>query len=216
MKTPGVIILVLLFGAHTVTAQFAFDDNSKSLTLLDNDVPVLTYNYERVPPPEGVPQYYGRACYIHPLYAPDGDVLTEDFPADHYHHRGVFWAWPHVEMGDTVLDTWLSKDVHQHHEKWLMREANDERATVSVQNIWTLDSGPDTPLIRETVTFTVHPLKREVRAMDFCIRLTNVSSQTMRIGPKDQKGYGGFCVRPDSARKPLTFTTAKGGGCAVG
>ena len=35
---------------------------------------------------------YTRANYIHPLYGLDGEVLTEDFPRDHPHHRGVFWA----------------------------------------------------------------------------------------------------------------------------
>jgi AcrR family transcriptional regulator len=40
-----------------------------------------------------VPEKFRRSCYIHPLYGLDGEVMTEDFPVDHRHHRGVFWAW---------------------------------------------------------------------------------------------------------------------------
>jgi hypothetical protein len=46
---------------------------------------------------------YERLHYIHPLWAPDGAALTEDFPADHLHHRGVFWAWHQVWIGDKKL-----------------------------------------------------------------------------------------------------------------
>ena len=42
---------------------------------------------------------YTRSNYIHPLYALDGEVLTEDFPEDHPHHRGIFWAWHQLYVG---------------------------------------------------------------------------------------------------------------------
>ena len=35
-----------------------------------------------------------RSGYIHPLVGPGGAVLTADWPVDHPHHRGVYWAWP--------------------------------------------------------------------------------------------------------------------------
>ena len=35
--------------------------------------------------------------YIHPLYGPRGEVLTEDWSPDHPHHRGIYWAWPEVD-----------------------------------------------------------------------------------------------------------------------
>ena len=33
----------------------------------------------------------------------DGQVLTEDFPADHLHHRGIFWAWHQVYVGEKAM-----------------------------------------------------------------------------------------------------------------
>ena len=62
---------------------------------------MLVYNHgvitdEKVPAKDA---RRSRACYIHPLWGLNGEVLTDDFPKDHYHHHGVFWAWPHVEIG---------------------------------------------------------------------------------------------------------------------
>ena len=48
-----------------------------------------------------------RSNYIHPLYSLDGQILTEDFPADHLHHRGIFWAWHQLYTGDKRIgDGW--------------------------------------------------------------------------------------------------------------
>lgn len=48
--------------------------------------PVLSYQRA----PKSQQGRFERAAYVHPLYDLDGNVLTEDFPADHLHHRGVF------------------------------------------------------------------------------------------------------------------------------
>ncbi len=191
-------------------AQFALQDDGARLTVLEGDKPVLVYNYRRVAPPKGVAEHYGRACYIHPLYGLDGDVLTQDFPPDHYHHRGLYWAWPMCKVGDRRADIWLSKDVHQHFEKWLMREVGKDQAEIGVQNVWTFDDRPDNPVVRETIRFTVRPADEQGRTVDFHLEFTNLTDEALRIEPKDYKGYGGFCLRLDAKRKPLTFTTALG------
>jgi hypothetical protein len=43
---------------------------------------------------------YFRCHYIHSLYGLDGEVLTEDFTADHPHHRGIFWGRHQLWFGD--------------------------------------------------------------------------------------------------------------------
>ena len=69
------------------------------LGLWEGDRPVLVYNQGLIAPEK---PRTGRAAgeFIHPLYGLDGEVLTDDFPADHTYHRGVFWAWPHVKIGE--------------------------------------------------------------------------------------------------------------------
>lgn len=198
---------VLACGAY---AEFSLQDDNARLTLLENGKPVLVYNYTRVAPPEKVPDHFGRACYIHPLYGLDGDVLTQDFPVDHYHHRGVFWAWPECKVGQRKMDVWALGDVRQHHEKWLAREAGADKAEIGVQNFWAFDDAPDKPQVREEVRFTVLPADEKGRTIDFYLKLTNVSNETVTFLGATGKGYGGLCVRPDANRSPFTFTTASG------
>src|SRR6516225_6770465 len=86
------------------TTRFRFADVDRTaLGLWEGDQLVLVYNHgERTK--EGVPADRQRSTYIHPLYGLDGEVLTDDFPRDHYHHRGLFWAWPHVRVGSKEYD----------------------------------------------------------------------------------------------------------------
>jgi hypothetical protein len=202
-----VAVVFLALGAY---AEFSLKDDNAHLTVLENGKSVLVYNYARVAPPESVPEHFGRACYIHPLYGLDGDVITQDFPTDHYHHRGVFWAWPECKVGERRMDVWALGDVRQHHEKWLAREAGADKAEIGVQNFWAFDDAPDKPQVREEIRFTVLPADDKGRAIDFYLKLTNVSTETVTFLGAKGKGYGGLCIRPDAGRLPFTFTTASG------
>ena len=50
---------------------------------------------------------HSRSHYVHPLYGLDGELLTEEFPSDHPHHCGIFWAWQY-EKTDRLVAPWLS------------------------------------------------------------------------------------------------------------
>lgn len=77
------------------------------VTITDSERPVLFYRTKPAGPAEP-----GRLNYVHPLYAPDGTLLTEDRPADHLHQRGVFWSWHQVRLGgDLVADGWFMKGL---------------------------------------------------------------------------------------------------------
>ena len=71
------------------------DVNDKSLGLWEGDRPVLVYNHGVISR-TNVPADRARSSYVHPLYGLEGEVLTDDFPVDHFHHRGLFWAWPRM------------------------------------------------------------------------------------------------------------------------
>jgi len=55
--------------------------------------------------PEGSALTASSACYFHPLTTPNGVTVTDVAPADHKHHRGIFFAW--LEMhGKKDADFW--------------------------------------------------------------------------------------------------------------
>lgn len=205
----SLLCVLAVMAAPLAHAAFTIDDDGKALTVVENGKPVLVYHYALVQPPKLVPEKFRRACYIHPLYGLDGEVMTQDFPLDHFHHRGVFWAWPQCTVGGKAMDVWVMDGVRQIHEKWLARDAGDT-AQIAAQNVWVYDDAPDKPKVRETVRFTVQPADETSRAIDFDLKFENVSGEVVTfLGAKD-KGYGGFCLRPDAGRKPMTFTTAQG------
>src|SRR5262249_31147032 len=84
----------------------------------DGDKKVLFYQRQ----PKSKDGKFTRANYVHPLLDLDGEEITEDFPADHPHHRGIFWAWHQVTIGDKALgDPWALKDCG-----WDIREVKPE------------------------------------------------------------------------------------------
>jgi len=210
MKTNVLIVACFLGMTFAAAAEFSFEDNGKGLTVLEKGKPVFTYNYAPVPPPEGVPKEYTRSCYVHPLYGLDGEVMTQDFPKDHRHHRGLFWAWPQCTAGGRAMDVWLANDVKQRHREWVTKEAGADKATIAVVNGWSFEDAPDKDVVREDVKLTVLPADDKGRAIDFQAKLTNVSDQLVVFEGAKNKGYGGLCFRPSADFKPFTFTTAQG------
>ena len=205
MITMGIV-------AGTWAGAFTLDDNGAAVTVKEGDKPVMVYHYAMVDPPQGVPANFKRSCYVHPLYGLDGEVMTEDFPKDHYHHRGVFWAWPNSTSGDRKIDVWTLDDSRQVFGKWITKEAGADKAVIGVENNWVFDDAPDKPVIRETARLEILPATDRARPIDISIRLENVSDKvfTMRGSTVSNKGYGGMCIRPDSARLPMHFTAASG------
>jgi len=78
------------------------------LELDAGDKPVLPLQLWRATA-AGVPEDRARCCYIYPLWTPGGVSLLGDFPKDHYHHRGLFWAWPDVRVAGTSYDGWMMR-----------------------------------------------------------------------------------------------------------
>jgi hypothetical protein len=150
--------------------------------------------------PKSLNGKYERNNYIHPLWAPDGTVVSEDFPADHYHHRGVFWTWHQVWIGDKRIgDPWEIKDFKQEVIEFeFVKKASGEVVLQAETNwkspLWT-QNGKMKPYINEVTTVIVHPLQGSIRQLDFEIKLLALEDDLKIGGSEDVKGYSGFSVR---------------------
>jgi hypothetical protein len=208
------ILLTALIATLPAFARAEFDiiTDAKTLTISEHGKPVLVFQKDLVEAPKGVEPRFRRTAYIHPLYGINGEVLTEDFPGDHYHHRGVFWGWPNGEWRGKRVDTWGLDGSRQVMVDCRTGEVSDASANFHGTTHWILDDTPDTPIIEETFAVTVHAATEIGRALDFTITLKNISDALfyLRGATTENKGYGGFNIRPDSARKPMHFTTANG------
>ena len=158
---------------------------------------------------------YKRSNYIHPLYTLDGEVFTEDFPSDHLHHRGVFWAWHQLYVGyKRIGDGWLIKDF-----KWqvlsveeLKKKGKQKRVKAHIiwkSPLWLDENGNEKPLVSEHTTITVFPKTENYRQIDIEISLI-AQEPNLRIGgSEDEKGYGGFSTRI-RLDKDMIFTSSTG------
>ncbi|UKM64966.1 PmoA family protein [Flavobacteriaceae bacterium GSB9] len=158
---------------------------------------------------------YSRANYIHPLYSLNGTVLTEDFPEDHLHQRGVFWAWHQLYIGKKRIgDGWEIKDFSW--EVASVRPVSTNTSAKAIQaevfwksNLWLDDNGMQKPFVKEITTITVHPKKINYREIDITISLLALEESLHIGGSENEKGYGGFSPRiklPDD----VTFTSSTG------
>ena len=202
-QVAGLIAVLMLVSASG--APFKIDDvNTNSTGIWEGKNPVLVYNHGVLLAP-GVPADRARSSYIHPLYGLNGEVLTDDFPRDHYHHRGVFWAWPHVKVGEKEYDLWMLKGIRHQFEKWIARDAKATQAVLHLQNAWMTG---DRKVMDEEVMITVHPVQGEARAIDLAFTWTPVGEDITLLGA-EEKSYGGLTIRY-AARTNTVITTPLG------
>jgi len=154
---------------------------------------------------------YVRCNYIHPLYGPDGSRLTEDFPADHPHHRGVFWAWHQILIDNKpVSDGWELKNFQQKVtsvEFLLKKGIGLLNATTEWKSpLW--ENGTRAYL-KEDTKITIHPKTGNFRRIDFEIRLKALTDHISIGGSDDEKGYSGFSTRL-KLPADVVFTGEKG------
>jgi len=77
-----------------------------NLVLKKQNVNVLQYNTQPSRLPGGVDESYRRNGFIHPVWSPAGNVLTNINPSDHWHHYGIWNPWTLVEYAGQQYDLW--------------------------------------------------------------------------------------------------------------
>ena len=186
--------------------QFRLEKSEgKYLHLFEGEKPVLTYNYGMLLK-EGAPEDRRRSCYIHPVYGLDGEVLTDDFPADHFHHRGLCWVWPRVIVGDKEYDLWSLQGMGQKFERWLGEDVGRESARFGVVNGWYVGKQK---IVKEIVRVRVFRASEKGRAIDILLTLEATEEPVTISGRSPVKGYGGFSFR-FAPRKETVITSPDG------
>lgn len=170
--------------------------------------PVLQYQCATVSQFPDKPSKYDRACYIHPLWAPSGDVLTGDFHPDHAHHRGLWFAWVKAQAGPINANFWEIQEGRGQ----IVNEGGRAGAGPAFAEALVLNecvSGGKT-LLRETVTSRVYGLPADPWLVDLTIRQEAAESDVV-LGKMHYGGLG-FRGRDEWNGKdaPLEVLTSEG------
>jgi hypothetical protein len=210
LRKQGILILFTVITACGPNSRedtsFNFQQDENGISLTENGKAVFYYQKE----PKTLTGEYICNHYIHPLYALNGDTLTEEFPIDHPYHRGIFWSWHQFYMDSASLgDEWIMEEI-THEVSEILPSTENATASLDLEVLWRsalLENGK--VFMKENTHITVHPIKAGIRKIDFEISLQAQVLGLSMGGSDDEKGYGGFCARvklPDD----LAFHSTEG------
>jgi hypothetical protein len=80
--------------------------------------------------------------------------VLDDFPSDHWRHRGLFWAWRVVETEGKRYDLWMNMTVKDHSANRPAVTSSAKQARMETENLWQIDGRE---IVREGVRLTVFP-----------------------------------------------------------
>jgi len=187
-----IVVAVLALPAIAAEPLVWKDHGDGRMELLENGKTALVYNYG----PQlrnSAPEDRRRCCYVFPVLTPGGVSMLDDFPKDHWHHHGVFWAWPVVETPEGKYDLWMYRGVQHRFEKLSGREARADRAWLVADNGWYVG---DKKIIKESAILTAFAAQGFSRSFEIELKLEAVDQPvTLRGSQEKGKSYGGFSAR---------------------
>jgi hypothetical protein len=153
--------------------------------------PVFFYHTKEAMPPADSPAYYRRSGFIHPLYSPDGNVLTDDFPAGHAHQHGIFLTWVNTTFRGQKVDFWNQHQKTGTVEHVEVLEVKEGPVFSRIKTKLRHVSLAHGPVLEETWTLTIYPLSAEFM-FDLESEQVNITSDTLFI---NKYHYGGLAFR---------------------
>lgn len=200
------IVSTACFGADEPLMQAARDPHTGQVVIREGDDSVLQYNYLTIQPPPGYvtsvrasSRRYARARsnYIHPLYGPNGEVLTKDWSEDHPHHRGIYWAWPEVDWRGQRGDLHALQRLVARPTGNIKLQSDDACAQIEAESRWMWED--ETAIVREVTTIRAHRAGTHGRYIDLAFSFEAVADD-VALARRGTNAYGGLNIRLSSIK----------------
>ena len=191
------LLLNVLLTALAVKSQpIVMENTSDGAWIKDGNQKM--FFYQKVP--KSMDGKFSRSNYLHPVFGLDGEILSEDFPLDHFHHRGIFWSWHQLWCDNVRLgDPWMCENFSQEVTKLSFSKGEHSTGILSVKVLWKspfwLKKGQQSAVILENTQISIFPVVNDCRRIDFRIELNALEDRIRIGGSEDEKGYSGFSVR---------------------
>ncbi|HSI76652.1 MAG TPA: DUF6807 family protein [Lunatimonas sp.] len=183
------LYLISFFTLHSQAQNLSWTSTDQGYQLTEAGAPRLFYQSAT----KSQDGKYPRANYIHPLYDVNGEIISEDFPADHLHHRGIFWTWHQLYVeGKRVADPWISEGI-----SWKVTQVNptvinEEQAQLKATVQWIVD---EKAVVEEYIILHYERMDPELYRLTVDVTLKPLVDNVQLGGSEDPKGYGGFSPR---------------------
>ena len=176
------------------------DPASGQIDIFEGGKPVLRYNYKTVEPGDVLDKVtpanriYARprSDYIHPLYGLNGEVLTLDWPVDHPHHRGIYWAWPEVDFGTNRGDLHALQKVFARPSGQVRMQSGAGFAEIEAENLWRWEDRES--IVREQALIRAYRATAQGRVIDLAFRFVALKGG-VTLARRGTEAYGGLNVR---------------------
>ena len=197
----GLLSVSRVVGTEEPRVRADRDPHTGQVVVSEAGRPVLQYNYLTVQPPAGYLESvqpgnrrYARARsdYIHPLYGPDGEILTEDWSKDHPHHRGIYWAWPEVDWCGQRGDLHALQTVIARPTANIKLQSGADTARIEAENLWLWED--ETPIVREVTVILVHRVGAQGRLIDLVFHFEALADE-VALARRGTDAYGGLNIR---------------------
>lgn len=212
-------ILPLFAAENSLSVKKEID--TETYTIQEGSLPVLSYHFGVVPFPKDQKVHYfskksspyngayytdgsafgaDRSDYIQPLYGFNGEPLTDDYPADHPHHRGLWWSWCEVRWNDKIGDIWAVNKIRAYPKGTVKTSLEKDFIELSMVNVWKFDGDP-TEIVKETARIRVSKTSgsegRKSRNIDLKLDLEALVDGVAIAGRQkvNYGGYGGIALR---------------------
>lgn len=176
------------------------DAASGQFDITDTGKPVLRYNYASIEPGDFLTnvapanRIYARprSDYIHPLFGLDGETLTKDWPKDHPHHRGIYWAWPEVDWRGQRGDLHALQHVFARPTGKCVATGGPVFAQIEAENVWKWEDGES--LVHERAVIRPYHTTGDDRIVDLEFQFTALND-TVSLARRGTLHYGGLNLR---------------------
>lgn len=175
--------------------------------------PVLRYNYATIEPgdllekvtPANRIYTRARSDYLHPLFGLDGEQLTLDWPQDHPHHRGIYWAWPEVDWRGQRGDLHALQFVFARPTGRCILTSGPVFAQIEAENVWQWEGGES--LVQERAVVRAYRATSVGRLIDLEFQFTALKEPVL-LARRDTDKYGGLNLRfAKVLEQAITFHT---------
>ncbi|MEM8525221.1 MAG: PmoA family protein [Bacteroidota bacterium] len=192
--------LLSIENQEITTYKFQSWRYGKSLKLKQQDHLTVAYNFGLRYPIFEAPEYYKRSGFFHPVYTPDGVVLSDDFPIGHAHQNGIFNTWVNTTFQGKKVDFWnrqkqLGKVSSQNQTKGitLFQHKNGSQSFHDTLLHIAIDTSikKEQIVLKEVQHLTLYPTS-DYHLFDIYSKQINVSSDTLFI---NKYHYGGMAFR---------------------
>jgi Methane oxygenase PmoA len=107
MKRLLPFLFTLLSGAALAGPAVSAKREGTQVVFRAGEKEMFRYHGEPAPLPRpDIKEAFRRGGYLHPLYTPSGKLVSDDYPPQHIHHHGVWWAWTKTKFEDREPDFW--------------------------------------------------------------------------------------------------------------